>query len=131
MRRNRRYRWLGELPRGRALRLLRASHVLVLSSLLEGGANVISEALAAGTPVLASRIPGSVGLLGADYPGYFPAGDTRALAALLARAERDPRFRARLRAACRRRAPLVAPERERAAWRALLEELPVHEDRER
>ena len=57
---------------------------MVLSSLSEGGANVISEAVAAGVPVLASRIDGSVGLLD-DYPGYFPVRDTAALARLLER----------------------------------------------
>ena len=56
---------------------------MVISSLSEGGANVISEAAVAGVPVLASRIDGNVGLLGADYPGYFPVGDTEALARLL------------------------------------------------
>ena len=66
---------------------------------------------------------GSVGLLGEDYPGYFPMGDTRALAALLSRAERDPPFYAGLEEACRRRAPLFHPEREREAWAALLREV--------
>jgi glycosyltransferase involved in cell wall biosynthesis len=60
---NPRYRWLGELPRWQALRVLARSHVLVLSSLTEGGANVISEALALGVPIVASRIAGSMGLL--------------------------------------------------------------------
>ncbi len=64
----------------------------------EGGANVLSEALAASVPILATRIPGSVGILGPEYPGYFPVGDTEALAALLWRAETDRDFRAALRA---------------------------------
>ncbi len=83
---NPRYRWLGDLPRWRALRILARCRLLVLTSRLEGGANALSEAIAASVPVLSSRIPGSVGILGADYPGYFPAGDTDALAVLLARA---------------------------------------------
>jgi len=78
-----RYRWLGELAGADALRLLARSRLLVLSSLLEGGANVVSEAIAASRPVLSSRIDGSIGLLGTDYPGYFPPGDTQALADLL------------------------------------------------
>jgi glycosyltransferase involved in cell wall biosynthesis len=89
---NSRYRWLEDLPRWKALRLLARSRLLVLTSLMEGGANTISEAIAAGVPVLASRIPGSVGLLGTQYPGYFPVGDTAALAALLTRAETDTKF---------------------------------------
>jgi len=120
---NTRYEWRGSVPRGRALGVLARSRLLVLSSRLEGGANVVSEALAASVPVLASRIPGSVGLLGSGYPGYFPVGDTRALARLLDRAERDRAFYRRLREGCQRRRPLVAPARERAAWRRLLREL--------
>jgi putative glycosyltransferase (TIGR04348 family) len=117
---NPRYRWVGEVPRWKALRLLARSRLLVLSSLMEGGANAISEAIAASVPVLASRIPGSVGLLGEDYPGYFPVGDTQALANLLERAERDARYYATLKTWCRRLAPLVDPRRERESWRRLL-----------
>ena len=65
---------------------------MVLSSRSEGGANVISEAIVAGVPILASRMDGNVGLLGADYPGYFPVGDTQALARLLWRIEADAPF---------------------------------------
>jgi glycosyltransferase involved in cell wall biosynthesis len=122
-RRNPRYRWLGDQPRGRALRVLARSRLLVLTSWLEGGANALSEALACSVPVLASRIDGSIGLLGRGYPGYFTAGDTTALRDLLRRAETDPRFYARLTAACRKRRPLVAPDRERRRWAALLREV--------
>lgn len=122
MRSNPRYLWLGELPRGAALRVLARSRVHVLSSLAEGGANALCEAIACGVPTLASRIPGSVGILGPDYPGYFPAGETRVLAKLLERAEDDEKFLKRLQAACLRLRPLVKPERERQAWRKLLEE---------
>jgi putative glycosyltransferase (TIGR04348 family) len=120
---NGRYRWLGELPRWQARRVLAHSHLLSLTSEIEGGANVISEALAASVPVVASHISGSIGLLGADYPGYFPVGDTEALAALLERAEREPPFYAALQARCAALAPLVEPDRERQAWAALLQEL--------
>lgn len=121
--RNPRYRWLGELPRWKALRVLARSHLLVLTSIMEGGANVISEAIAASVPVLSSRIPGSVGLLGPGYAGYFPVGDTEALAALLHRAETDAQFYEKLKTWCRRLRPLVAPGGERQAWRKLIGEL--------
>jgi putative glycosyltransferase (TIGR04348 family) len=117
---NRRYRWLGDQPRWKAKRLLARSRLLVQASRLEGGANTISEAIAAGVPVLSSRIPGSIGILGADYPGYFGFGETQELAELLHRAETDARFYASLKTCCRRLRPLVAPARERAAWRRLL-----------
>src|SRR5262249_53479140 len=122
---NPRYRWLGETRPERARRILAGSRLLVLSSRMEGGANVLSEAIAAGVPILASRIPGTVGILGTGYPGYFPDGATRRLASLIGRAEANPGFFNRLQRWCRRRLPLVRPARERAAWRRLLEEAVV------
>lgn len=119
---NRRYVWRGEVAGWAVRRALARAPLMVLSSVMEGGANVVSEALAAGVPVIASRIAGSVGLLGADYPGYFPVGDTAALATLLHRAETDPGFLDDLRARCAARAALFDPARERAAWRDLLAE---------
>jgi putative glycosyltransferase (TIGR04348 family) len=122
MKREPRYRWRGELPRWRALRLLARSRVMVISSHMEGGANVVGEALAAGVPVIASHVPGNVGMLGARHPGYFAVGDERALSQLLSRAERDPVFYERLRRSSLTRARLVAPERERRALQRLIAE---------
>src|SRR6266404_3120816 len=115
---NPRYRWLGELPGWKA-----RSRLLAITSEMEGGANVVSEALAAGTPVIASRIPAMEAILGRSYPGLFPLGSTEALARLLSRAERDPAFLAELRRRCRARRGVVSPARERAALRRLLAEL--------
>jgi glycosyltransferase involved in cell wall biosynthesis len=120
---NPRYRWLGERPRWQALRTLSRCRLLSLTSELEGGANVISEALAVSVPVVSSCIAGSVGLLGTDYPGYFPFGDTEALTALLHRAETDAPFYRELTARCRRRRALFLPARERRAWARLIKEL--------
>ncbi len=117
---NPRYHWLGELPRWRAQRLLGRSQLMVLSSLSEGGANVISEALAAGVPTLASHVPGNVGLLGKDYPGYYPVKDSKTLAGLILRAETEPLFLASLRDWVANLAETVHPDRERAAWAELL-----------
>src|SRR5207237_5061428 len=74
---NPRYRWLGELSPARALRALAQSQLCIISSRMEGGANVLSEAIVSSVPVLGSRIDGNVGILGADYPGLFGVGDTR------------------------------------------------------
>ena len=120
---NPRYLWRDDVPRAAVQNLLRRSHAMVLSSISEGGANVISEAIVAGVPILASRMDGNVGLLGADYPAYFPVGDTQALARLMRRIEIDRRFVVTLRRAIARRAPLFRPEREVAAWRELLASL--------
>lgn len=123
MDRDQRYRYLGSLSRRAATALLRRSDLMVLSSRMEGGANVLCEAIAADTPVIASSIAGNAGILGPNYPGYYAAGDTRALARLLERAATDPAFYGALRRECRRLRPLVRPARERTAWRRLLREL--------
>lgn len=120
MKANPRYLWRGDVPSATVRRLLARSHAMVVSSLSEGGANVISEAAVARVPVLASHIDGNVGLLGADYPGYFPVGDTAALTRLMQRLEGEPAFATHLRKALARRAPLFRPAREIAAWRRLL-----------
>ncbi len=123
MRRNGRYRWLGDQPRWKAMRVLARSRLLVLSSLVEGGANVISEAIVCGVPVIASRIPGTEGLLGTDYPGYFRTKDTEGLAELLYRAETDRAFYAELEQRCLNRSPFFEPAREREALKQLLDDL--------
>ena len=123
MRANSRYRWLGERSRESVRHRLQGSQLFVISSRMEGGANALGEAIVAGLPVLASRIPGNVGILGKNYPGYFPVGDTKALAELLARAESDPRFLASLENSRMRIAPLFDPGRERKAWAKLMEEI--------
>ena len=105
----------GALPHARTRALIRHGRVLLLPSRIEGGANVLIEAVTAGVPVLASRIGGSIGLLGDDYPGLFPVGDDAALAALIRRCRDEPAFLERLRAHCRRRAQRFTPEREGAA----------------
>lgn len=122
MQRNPRYRYAGELPRGKALALLSSSDVLVQSSRMEGGANTVCEALACGTPVLASRIPGNTGILGRRYPGLYRPGDTDALAALIQRAATSPAFYLRLQRACEKLRHLVDPQRELRAWRAIFKD---------
>lgn len=117
---NSRYHWLGDLPRSKAQRLLAKSRLLLVTSIAEGGANVISEALACSVPVVSSRIPGSVGLLGDDYPGYFTVGEEKELAEVLGQAEGDPSFYRELSDACRELRPLFEPAREREAWEAIL-----------
>ena len=120
--RDARYRWLGSVPHGRALDRLARGRLMVLSSQLEGGANVASEALAHGVPVIASRIPGNIGMFGKHYAGYYAPGNERALARLLWRAETDTEYYQLLKAQCRARQHLVTVERERESLRKLLAE---------
>ena len=126
MEQNPRYLWRDEVPGWQVRRQFARSHAMVISSVMEGGANVVSEAIVAGVPVIASRIDGNVGLLGNDYAGYYPAEDTDALADLLRRAETDPSFLRVLARQCRGRRALFHPARERKAWQTLLRELRPH-----
>ncbi len=118
-----RYRWLGELDHGATRSRIQRAHVLVHASRIEGGAHVVIEAVRSGTPVLASRIAGNVGLLGADYEGYFEPGDSAALARALERCRDDAAMLDALRLQCERRAPLFDPARERATLRQVVAEM--------
>jgi putative glycosyltransferase (TIGR04348 family) len=118
-----RYRWLGDVPREEALQRLADSDLLVLTSTLEGGANAVSEAVAGGVPVVSTRIDGSLGLLGADYPGYVEVGDAAGLAQMLQRVATDDVFRAELTRQVQARRHLFTPHRERQAWADLLASL--------
>jgi glycosyltransferase involved in cell wall biosynthesis len=120
---NARYEWTGGVAQSIARRLVARSHVMVLSSVMEGGANVISEACVVGTAIVASRIPSTVALLGRDHPGLFPVGNTAALRRLLLRCEREPALVAELERRSRVLATRFDPRREREAWKGLLDEL--------
>ena len=118
-----RYRWLGSLPHAIVRQRLKRSHLMVISSRMEGGANVIIEAISSSVPVLASDISGNRGMLGDDYAGYFPPGDSRELARLIDQSIADPAFYAQLQRQCAARAPLFAPEREKTALLRLMDNL--------
>jgi putative glycosyltransferase (TIGR04348 family) len=120
---NKRYHWLGQLSQLRTLRILKKSSLCVLSSRMEGGANVLSEAIAASVPILASRIDGNVGILGATYPGYFDVGNTAQLTQLLECAESSSEYLTELRAWTESLASLADPSREEQAWSDLIREL--------
>ncbi len=123
MEENPRYKWLGDRPRWQVRQLMAKSRLMVLSSKMEGGANVVSEAIVAHLPVVSTRISGSIGMLGEDHAGYFEIGDTKGLAALLARCETDPDFLRGLEVRSRELAPLYDPDREVEAWAELVGEL--------
>ncbi len=120
---NPRYEWRGELPRAEALGILAGSRLHVLTSEIEGASGALTEAIALGVPSLATEIPGNVGVLGADYPGFFPVGDAAALARLLRRAETEPVFLDALRTATLARQSWTTEASEREAWGRLVTEL--------
>ena len=121
--RDARYRYAGPLSHGLTRAAIGGAHVLVHPSVAEGGANVVVEAVTAGTAVIASRISGNVGMLGRDYPGYFEAGDASGLARRLVQAVEDPKYLRELAAGCSRRRPLFSPRVEARAVRRLVESL--------
>ena len=120
---NDRYTWLGALDAADAHRLLARADALACTSLLEGGANVVSEAIALGLPVVGTDIGGTRGLIGADHPGLVPVGDDQALADVFRRMETDGAFLADLAARSHDRRWMVDPAHERSRWDEVLREL--------
>jgi glycosyltransferase involved in cell wall biosynthesis len=120
---NPRYRWLGAMTHAATRQRLKRCHAMVIASAMEGGANVIIEAVTSAVPVLASDINGNRGMLGDDYAGYFAPGDAAGLARLVERSATDAGFDALLRRQCAARAPLFAPAAEQAALRDLVDNL--------
>lgn len=118
-----RYNWIGEVAGWQVRQEYAKTHLMVISSNQEGGANVVSEAIVARVPIIASKIDGNVGLLGEDYPGYYPVRDEQVLADLLARAETDADFLASLQTHCDRLRPLFTPANEAATWRDVLSQV--------
>jgi glycosyltransferase involved in cell wall biosynthesis len=109
---DRRVRFLGPLPREKVLELLRAADALVLSSAWENFPHTVVEALAVGTPVLATTAGGVAEVVEHERNGLLvEPGDPDALAAAMRRFFADPGLRQRL---CEQAAPSVAdytPER--------------------
>ena len=117
------YRWLQGLSHAATLQRIQRAHLLVHTSRTEGGAIVISEAIRSGTPVLATRIDGNVGLLGSGYEGLIAPDDDQALAARLLQCRQEQLsgqtgLLQRWQAQCGARSPLLAPQAEQDALRA-------------
>lgn len=120
---NTRYQWHGEIAHHKIRQVYRRTRLLVLPSRMEGGANVISEAIVAGVPVIASDIEGSIGLLGDDYAGYYPVEDEQTLSTLLLKAESDKTYYKKLEQACIAKQPLFTLENETRGWHELLKKI--------
>jgi putative glycosyltransferase (TIGR04348 family) len=115
-----RYQWIGEVSHIDALKMLSKSRLMVISSRMEGGAHVVSEAIALGIPVIASDIHGNTGLLGDDYLGYYPVGNEASLASLLYRCETMPDFYSALKKQIDLRRDLISPQREKQSIQELM-----------
>lgn len=115
-----RYQWLNELSHAQTMQQLSRCHLMVISSLMEGGAHVVTEAIAIGVPIIASDIPGNRGLLGDDYPGYYKAGVAVALAKVLLKAETDASFYKSLKRHIKGRSKYVQPQFEMKSIKALI-----------
>lgn len=120
---NARYFWHDEIAHHKIRQVYKRTNLLVLPSRMEGGANVISEAIVAGVPVIASHIEGTVGLLGKDYPGYYPVEDEKALSELMLRAEYDEKFYRQLEQACITKQALFTLDNEIKGWRDLVKKI--------
>jgi len=101
-----RVRFLGSAPRERVLRLFAAADAAVLPSSWENFPHTVVEALAVGTPVIATAVGGVAEVVEDGVNGLLvPPGDPEAFAEAIRRFLGDEALRARLRAAA---APSVA-----------------------
>jgi putative glycosyltransferase (TIGR04348 family) len=123
MQRNRRYVWKGEKAGSEVRREFSKTNLMLISSRSEGGANVISEALVAGIPVIASNINGNIGMLGKNYLGYFNVGDEASLRTMLLKCENDKVFFNKLIKSCKLRSKLFDLSEEKRRWKHLLNEV--------
>jgi putative glycosyltransferase (TIGR04348 family) len=121
------YRYLGEQTHAQARARMVRAHVLVHPSRMEGGAHVVMEAVMSGTPVLASRIDGNMGMLGADYAGYFDCGDAEQLANALVACREGQNLQSgklvQLARQCSLREKLFEPSSEKIALNHLFRDL--------
>ncbi len=94
-------RWYGVVPE--AMRLFAAFDVFVLSSRTEGTPMVLFEAMAAGTPIVATRVGGVPRVVSSAEAALVATDDAEALAAEVRSVFGNPRRAAARAAAARRR----------------------------
>ncbi len=98
-----RVKLLGAVPHGQLPTLYNAADIFVLSSTREGLPNVVLEAIACGTPVIATPVGGTVEVLDDPRAGItFAVGDVAALTFALTEYFRVPPDRAAVRASAER-----------------------------
>ena len=107
-----RYHWHADCDRATALAWMQASLATINSSISEGGANTVMEAIQLRIPVLATDILGNRGFLGDDYDGYFETGRADQLAGLMRRCLEESDFVEHLKSQLDGQRPLFSVERE-------------------
>ena len=107
-----RVRFLGSLPRDQVLALFRSADAALLSSAWENFPHTLVEALAVGTPAIATNVGGVPEIVTDGENGLLvPPGDPAALAGAIRRLLSDDELRARLSAAAAPSAERFSPER--------------------
>lgn len=100
-----RHRWIPSLPHPQILEQMRRHDVLLLPSLFEGFALVISEALSQGLPVIATPNSGATECVRDGVEGFLvPIRDSQAIAARLQQLGADRELLAAMKLACLQRA---------------------------
>jgi glycosyltransferase involved in cell wall biosynthesis len=107
-----RVRFVGSLPRDEVLSLFRSADAALLSSAWENFPHTLVEALAVGTPAIATSVGGVPEIVTHGENGLLvPPGDPAALAAAIRRFLADDALRARLTAAAAPSAERFSAER--------------------
>jgi glycosyltransferase involved in cell wall biosynthesis len=107
-----RVHFLGALPRARVVELFAAADASILSSMWENFPHTVVEALAVGTPVLATATGGVSEVVHDGENGLLvPLGDSAALGAAVRRYFSEDALRERLRDAAASSVAAYAPER--------------------
>ncbi|PQJ28226.1 glycosyltransferase [Rubritalea profundi] len=115
-----RFHWLNDVPYTKALSWIQQVDFTLNTSHSEGGSNAVAESIVLGTPVLASKIEGNVGMLGDDYLGYFEPNNASSLARLIHLAVTDYSFHQNLLQQITDLQQNFLPEKETAGWLKLL-----------
>jgi glycosyltransferase involved in cell wall biosynthesis len=116
-----RFHWLDDVPYTEALSWIEQVDFTLNTSHSEGGSNSVAESIVLGTPVLASKIEGNVGMLGDDYLGYFEPNNASSLARLIQRSITDHSFHKKLLQQIAELQENFLPEKEVAGWLKLLQ----------
>ena len=120
---NKRYNWMGGLNELETRKILSQSNVLLITSKNEGAGRVVGEAIELEIPIISTRNPGVLGVLGDDYKGYYPVSNSKVLSKILMRAEDDVDFLGSLNEQCQSKAHLFSPEVEKQSWSKLISEI--------